>query len=433
VSIEILVSKMAKNKKYIKRAYSKSPLRGFVWNNDVSTVFPDFSFSAVIGMIDNDPVARGAITHFVDKAMEGDYSVIKRDTFDLDKEEELRLQEKYQFRTEILRKIFLMGKLFNNVFIEIVKDTKGHTKSLNILDSMNVDAITEPNGDAKSYKSKIPDPTTGTYPTWTKEEIVWLKFGDRTTGFAPVDMKALWENLCAKEYVKRYVAWLWETGQYRLIHNVKNASDKDIEDFMAYGRKNDRNFKSPFIIKGDYEAKVLRDIKETESITTLLKYYDSQTLILLRIPPIDAGIPDASGRSNADAQSNNLSTTIKSFKKLIEDKVNFDLFPKINKSNSLIKFGPTDRFAESEVFKNIQIMQSMNMTDEAIEEYLEDKGMYLSSKLFKDPMEMMQTLPSINPRDKDTAPSRSGNTTKMGQESKGSGEASSTREDQLRS
>ena len=163
----------------------------------------------------------------------------------------------------------------------------------------------------------------------------------------------------------------------------------------------------------------------------LLKYYDSNTLILLRIPPIDAGIPDASGRSNADTQTNNLSTHVSSWKKVVEDTINFELFPKINKSNNLLKFGPNDRFSEKQVFETIQIMKSINMTDEAVKEYLADKGMFWAAKLFMDPMENMPGMVP-NPRDKDTMPSRTGKSPQEAPDRVGTGEQSTTKESQLR-
>lgn len=185
------------HKRFIKRDYSRQQLRMYTPNTGAPTIFTDFSFDAVLRMVDNDPVARGAINHFVDKCMEGDYAVLVRDEDKYDKTFETLLDEKFQFRANIIRKTFLMLKLFNNVFIEIVRDSEGKTKQLNVLDSTDIDPITAPNGDPISYQSKTPNIKTGEYVTWPASDIVWVKLGDRTTGFAPVDMKALWENLFA--------------------------------------------------------------------------------------------------------------------------------------------------------------------------------------------------------------------------------------------
>lgn len=425
---------MARQRTFIKKQDSKDVVRNFVWNTKIASVFPDFSFESVMSMIDNDPIARGAVLHFVDKCMEGDYNIIDRKSRSYKPEEELRLDEKYQFRTNFMRKTFLIGKLYNNAFWEIVKGIENTTLYLNVLDSANIEPITKPNGDPISYRTKLPDPTTGQYATWDKDEIVWVKFNDRSQGYAPVDLKALYETLCTKEFIRRYIAWLWKTGQYRVLYNFKGSVDKQsIEDFIAYNSKHDDNFKSPFLMKGDMEVMSVRSIQETSFIVELLKYLDSQILVLLRVPPIDAGIVDASGRSNSDAQNNSMLAHVNSYKSIVEDKINFELFPKINKSTLLIRFAPTDRFAEKQVFEVVQIMQSVGMTPEAIEEYMQDRGLYYKSKLFKDPEDMMLAPGgSENPRDKDKFPSRQTKGEGEGEQKIGSGNESSTREDQLR-
>jgi len=414
-------------KQFISRANSRDSLRMFTWNKNNATVYPNFSFQAVVNLLDNDPIARGALNHFIDKCMEGDYSIVKRDTLKYDRDFELLLSTKYEFRNEIMRKTFLLGKLFNNVFIEVVRDSEGKTLSLNVLDSQNIEPITETNGDPIKYRSRIPNPKTGIYPEWKKEDIVWVKFGDRSIGYAPVDLKALWENLCVKDSVRKYIGWLWQTGQYRLLYNFKNSSEQDVQNFLAYARKHDANFKAPFVTKGELETKILRDMKETDSITALLEYLDSQSLVLLRVSPIDAGITDASGRSSADAQSNSFNTSITSFKKVFEDKVNFDLFKKMNKSNSLLRFSPNDRFEESQVWDNVQKMKAVGATNEMMKEYLQDKGMFFAAKMF----ETVEANPVPNSKEKDMAPSRMRKEAGASNERIGTGEQSTTRPDQL--
>jgi hypothetical protein len=417
---------------YIKRDYSKTPPINMIWGKDGPTVYPDFSYDLLLDSIEADPVARGAINHFVDKCMEGEYAVVRREDRTYDWGAEMLLEEKYMFRTKLLRRIFYLGKLYNNVFLEIVRFTDGKVKYLNVLDTRNIEPILDANGDPVSYVAKYINKETGKYATWTKDEITWIKFNDRGTGFAPADIKTLLENLSIKYYIKRYVAWLWKTGQYRLVYNFESASNQDINDFLAYARKNDGNFHVPFILKGKFKTQLLRDMKETSSLIELLSYLDSQTLILLRVPPIDAGIPDASGRSSSDAQANSLETSVTSFKKIVEDYINFDLFQKINKSTYLLQFGPMNRLAEQMVMNIAQTMSSMNFKDEVVKEYLLDKGIFYGGEdLFKEPEDLMMAAGGpANPRDKDNMPSR---------KAKAEGEGNkpqaqvTTREDQLHS
>ncbi len=424
---------MSKDKP-VSRANSKAPLLNFTWGTNTQTVFPDFDANKVLQMINEDPVARGAFLHKVDKCMEGDYAVLKRDSLAYDKEFELLLDTKHKFRQDVLRKTFLYLSLFNNAYIEIVRseDANGNkiTKAINVLDTPNVAPITEPNGDPIAYRL-VATPVTAD-PEWSKDDIVWIKLNDRNRGIAPIDMQALWKILHLKKYILRYTGWLWETGQYRIAHILDNSSNNDVEGFLAYNRKADSDFSKPFLAKGKYETKMLRDMKETEHIVSLLKWIDNEICVLLRVPPIDAGIPDASGRSNADAQSNNFHTHIGSIRKLVEDAINFDLFPKINKGNNLIRFGPTDRFAEKQVFEVIQIMQSVGLKPEVMTEYLKDKGIFFEdAEIFAPRSDQMMPGASNNPRSKDMAPSRQGKGTGEANAKIGTGSQGTTRDDQL--
>jgi hypothetical protein len=400
-------------KQKIKQAESRDALRFFSWSatraknkTPVAELTADYSLFNVMEMVDSDPVARGAINHFVDKCVEGGYIVLNKDSKKVDEKVFEEIEEKYMFRTSILRKIFLIGKLFNNVFLEIVKDSDNNAKELNILDSTNIKPITKINGDPLSYESRIENPATGAPARWTKEEIVWFKFGDRAQGFAPVDVKALHANILAKQYLQRYISWLWKTGQYRVMFNFKDASEASIEDFIVYNKQVEHDYTSPFLGKGEVEVKVLRDVKETDSIINLLKYYDSQTLILLRVPPIDAGIPDSSGRANADSQNLSLAVHVKSWKQVVEDTITFDLFKKINKENSLFKFKAIDRFVEQNVFENLQIMKNIGMSEEAIAEYLQQRRIFFKTEKIFTPIEELGGM-GVG-KDPDLMPSRFG-------------------------
>lgn len=422
---------MVPNKKYLKtefveRTDSKQTITTYFPNKSFATVLPKFSFTAVMELVDKDPVARGALNHFVDKCLEGDFVILKKKTLEYDKEFQQKLLYDHDFRTGFLRKVFLIGKMYQNVFAEIVRNGDGSLKELNVLDPSSVEAITKPNGDLLRLRGTIPDPTTGQHPYWEESEIVWFKFNDRTQGYAPVDMQSLWETLLIKDYIRKYVAWLWKTGQYRVLYAFKAASDQDINNFIAYAKKIDQNFQAPMILKGELDIKMLRDIKETDGIERLLKYWDNQTLIAMRVPPNDAGIPDASGRSNADAQTNNLATTVTSMKTVIADTINTRLFPAISKGNNILRFSPLDRFAEKQVFEVLQLMQSLGFSHDAMQEYLTDKGMvFATDKLFNETFDV-----TANPRAKDMAPSRLGKGT--GEGNKPAEDGPTTRPDQLK-
>lgn len=419
-------------KEYIQRADSKQTITGYTFNPKQQSIYENFSFGAVLQLVDKDPVARGALNRFVDRCMAGDMFSVKRDSLQYDEEFTRKLQKDFNFRTSVIRKIFLMGKMYQNVFVEIIRKEDGSAKEINVLDTHRVGPITKPNGDLKMLREKLPNPVTGEQAEWPETDIVWIKFNDRTQGFAPVDFQSLWETLLLKDHVREFLGWAWKTGQYRTEYNFKNAGEQDVLDFISYLKRVENDFRKPIIRKGEGEHSILRDIKELESIDLLLKYLDNQIAIALGVPPNDLGIPDTSGRSNADAQTNNFETSVRSFKTIVEDFISNELFPKINKGNNLWKFGPTDRFVEKQAYEILQLMGSLNMTEEVMREYLMDRGIVFKSKtLFKKPEEML--MPSKagpdNPRDKDTAPSRAGKGTGEGNQNQ---EAVTTREDQIK-
>lgn len=419
------------SKKLTKKTDSKEPIKNFTISQWSASVLPDFSFDAALDMVDADAVASGAIEHYVDKSMEGDWAVVKRDSGKYDKSFEDKLIYEHDFENSILRKIFYIGKFFNNVFLEVVTNTDGSLKAANILDSTNIEPITKPNGDPISYKSKVPNPVTGEYAKWSADEIVWIKFSDRDGGYGHVNIQSIWNMLLLKNYITRFVTWLWQTGQYRVIHNFKASDDKVVQDFIAYNKKNENDYRQPFLAQGEYAATILRDMKETESLVELIKQINGEILINLRVPPIDAGIPDASGRSNSDAQSNNLNTHIKSRKKVVKSAID-KFFKLINHGNNAFIFAPSDKLEIKGILENVQLMKSAGFTDEVCVEYMRDNGMvWQDDKVFNEPEMLEASGQPKNPRDKDNMPSRIGKGAGEANQKIGTGSESSTREDQL--
>lgn len=416
----------------VKKANSKAPVMGYSWNNVAATLLPNFSFEVVMEMVDNDPIASGAVQQFVDKCMEGDYAVIKKDNKKYDRSFEERLVYDLRF-DQVLRSVFLSGKLYHNVFLELCRDpVDDSVTDINVLDSTIIQPVTKPNGDPLRYESRIPDQETGVKPSWDVKDIVWIKFNNRDGGYAPVNIKSLWTTLNQKKFINRFINWCWQTGQYRVIHNFKASDDKVVQDFIAYNSKVDSDFSKPFLTGGEYQRLMVRDMSEMGNLEAYLKYLDSQIIIALRVPPIDVGIPDASGRSNADAQNNSFAAHVHGWRLVVANSIN-ELFKKMNRGNNALVFGPTDRFSEKSVWENVQIMRSMNVTDEACEEYLADQGLFFESKVFQEPEEPVNGSEEglDNPRDLDQYPSRIGKGSGEANAKIGTGESGTTRDDQL--
>ena len=414
----------------VKNANSAQSVKNYYNNSFGGTLSPDYSFDAVLQMVDEDPVATGAVQSFVDKASEGDWSIVNRKTMTLDSTTDDNLRHDHSFETNILRKIYKVGKLFKNVFLEIVR-TGSTATDYNILDSTNVEPVTAPNGDPIKYRTKIPNPSTGEYGEWDAKDIVWFKFDGRDNGFAPVDIRSLYTALRQKVFINRFVSWAWQTGQYRVVHNFKTANETVIDDFIAYNAKSDNDFTKPFLVSGDYVRTMVRDMSEIDNLNSYLRKLDMDILIALRVPPIDVGIPDTSGRSNSDSQSNALVTHVRSFKKVVKAGID-EMLIKTYRGTSVIVFAPIDKYEDGMLFDNAQKMKAIGFSDDAIKEYLTAKGLVWSTnKMFVEPEDELSKPKVSNPRELDTMPSRVGKTEGSPIAKVGTGKQSSTRDDQL--
>ena len=416
--------------RFLTRENSKAVLEDYRLNDKFQTLFPKFDLHVADKVVYNDPVVLGALKQFVDKFMEGGYKLLKKDDKSLDVQTKDRLEHDFLFSSNVLRAIAIQGFKYQNAFLEIVRGQgSGEVIGLNVLDAKNIQPITKPNGDPLKYKWKVPNPKTDIkYPEWSKDEVIWIKFYDSSEGWSPVDIQSLYKWVSLKVAIRNYVNWLWSTGQYRVVHNFKEAKkgqDDTLDDFLAFMSKHDHDPTKPFITQGDYNVFQTRDMKETDYYVQLLKYIDQQILICVRVPPIDAGIPDASGRSNADAQSNNFSTTMSAWKKVLKNAFDSRLFPLLYKGNTVIVWSPNDRFQKKQIIDELNTFVNAGFSEEFIEEYMRESGMiYDVKKLFKEKEDGVK-------KDIDLMPSRHNIDSGEAQESHGSGESSTTREEQL--
>ena len=418
-------------KTILTRENSKGTLQNYTLTQGEQTIFPNFDLNVAAEVVFADPVVNGASKHFVDKVMEGRYHLLKKDTNESDKQTKDRLEYDYQFSTKVLRSLAIQAFRYGNAFLEIVRGGgTGEVIGLNVLDAKNIKPVTKPNGDPEKYLWRIPDPVTKKFASWTPDEVIWFKFYDSSEGWSPIDIKAIYPWVALKSQMRKYQNWLISTGQYRVIYNLEDAKDKfGVDDFLAFMNQHDEDPTKPFMIRGKLHTMMARDMKELESFHQAYKYIDSQILIGVRIPPIDAGIPDASGRSNADAQSNNLSTTVTGWKKVIKNAIDSELLPALNKNKSYIIFGPNDRFQKKQVFDELNILANLGFSEDAMKEHLMDHGIIFESKeLFKKVEEQEST---VMEKDIDLMPSRVDDSDGQVQ-SVGSGEASTTKEEQLK-
>ena len=425
-----------KQKEILARQQSRQTITGYNRTQTSQTVFPEMDLVQLTEYVESDPVANGAITHFVDKCIEGNWNIWDIDDKKPDFDYKNMLKSTYNFDNEVIKKIFYQGKLTQNVFVELVRgEGTGRVKSVNVVDSTGIEPITKANGDVIKFKGKRENPETGEFPFWQPDEMLWIKFKDRNRGYSQLQAKSIMTAIWIKRQIYGFMRYVWETNQYKPTFVFKESSDKEIEDALTY-MKSSEDFKElPYVMKGVVEHFMVRNMEENQHITGLLTKLDEEILINLRVPPNDAGKPDGSGRSNADAQSNNLTTAVNSYKQHVANFFSYELFPRLKRASKRFVWAPHDKFQETSVLENINTLANAGFSKELIREYMVNKGLIFETDEWfeadKEPESPQEGEDETITKEQDIDLMDSRRSTEGSLNKEGTGEESSTREDQI--
>lgn len=369
-----------------------------------------FNTAEVLKVVTQDPAVKGAIISLVDKFAITEWGVYKESgAFDKKKSREL---SKLRYN-KLARKIVANAILYNNAFVEI--RSPGKVQNLNILETglMRIDA--EDNGDIIGYYQDTSDQKNKPY--WQPEEIVHYKFDEITTNvWSEFNIEAIYETVLLKDYIRQWMSWFFGTNQLRPVFIIQNGNKAKIKDFISYLKATEKKLTKPLPIEGDVSISTLQKFAdEGKSALEVLKWCDEQILMLMQVPPITMGKPDASGRSNSVEQDSALAVRIRSLQKQIADENTYELFPKIGFDSFEFKYGVLDISEKTKIFENVQLMRNAMFTEDAIKEYLEAEGMtFQTSKLLKDPIELQNAKTNLSLRAPDV---KTGNEGSMGNKS----------------
>lgn len=353
-------------------------------------LIPDFSARESFNIIREDPIVKAAIISITDKVLESGFRITGIDQKSRRKDLEQKLKE-LRFN-KVLHKAILNLRLFNNAFIEVVKDSSGNVKDLNVLDTVTINIIAKDNGDVKEYRQNNLGRDLKFLPTWQPDQIWHLKLNDIGSNvWAEFDMKTLYETILIKDSIRKWIYWFFKTNQSRGMFNIEEASDKSIRDMISTIKAAEKDPSKPVIIQGKSTFQLLRKFSEEGmSVIQAMEWCDAQILSLLQVPPIAIGKMDVSGRSNSVEAYSSLATTVYSIQQSIEDDITYDLFPKMGFEKCLFNFGVLDYVNEEKVFKIIDLMKKSGFSDEAITEWMNTQGLFFNTKtIFKEePVEM---------------------------------------------
>ena len=423
VSKKETISKSSKGLIYKYYNSSKQLLKD---NSGQFGLMPEFDRDKVLEAVRKDSTVIAGITTLVDKSIEYGWKIhgsdgkSKQVTFE-------KLLENLKFK-KLLRQILYNLYTYNNVFIENVKDGNGKIKELHVLETTQTEPVADEHGEVIGYVQVIPDAKPNTYPSWTPEEITHIAATKLTTGiWGELDIQAVYTSVLIKQYIYAYLGWLFGTNQFRGFHNIKNASDEQVKEFISYLKRSENDISKPLIAYGDIEYQVLRDFKDGTTILDLLNKCDDNILTLLQVPPVMMGKPGDSNRSNSDAQSNSLATRVGSMQRLVEDSFDIDLFPKMGYEKVQLTFSPINKLGITRILENAERMKVMGFKVKKIEEYLKLEGFPIDGSLFE-PISLNEPTQE---KSEDMFPSRQRKIPDEASERIGTGEEGTTKEEQL--
>lgn len=231
------------------------------------------------------------------------------------------------------------------------------------------------------YRQEVGDEEEG--PTWNVEQVTHIASTKISTNiWGEVDIQSVYKQVLIKQYIERFLGWLFGTNQFRPFYNIKDANDDQVKNFIAYLRKSEKDIEFPLLAEGEIEAKVLRSFDEGRSILEIWEKCDRDIMSLLQVSPIHLGQPDNSNRSNSEEQGRSDNTHIRAYQKVVEEAINYDLFPKIGLQDKSFQFDEVDDKKIEKVLEQVERMKNIGFKKEVVEEYLKKNNFPLDSESF---------------------------------------------------
>lgn len=421
------------NQKQIDRA-SKGTVRNSIYssrvrpNRDTLGQPSPEDLNIVLDLYKKDPVVQAAITTRADAILASGWTI---DGATTSKESAMSKLEKIGFNYNFLLKAVTNGLLYNHVFIEIERTNGGEPVGLHVLEAPYMEIIYDKHGEISGYKQVA---ETGEQPFFPVEDIVFMKFNSVSSAvWGEVGLKSLYRTLTIKNQIERFINSLSETNAWRQVMKTR-MNDDNIEEFLAYSASQAQEPTEPLVLQvssgsaddvdKDTRFSVLRDPADLKEFLSTLDYLRTQVLMMLKVPPIMIGLPDSSNRSNSDMQFKSFNIANESFRKLFVSYIE-ELFSKIGISGKTkFSWNPIDERSEKDDVEIAERLINMGAKPKQVEAFLRSTGLELpDGELFEPQANVQKSM--------DMFPSRQGKSDGEGNERIGSGEAGTTRQDQL--
>ena len=393
---------------------------------------PKFSLGLARSIVLNDPLVSAALETEANKVIEGGWGIRTGRKADGDTIEN-RFRRKYKFSS--LLHTLTRNIRFQDGLIEIAH-SEGEVADLNLLNPSEIDVKAKSNGDVEFYYQEYVKDEEPSIRKWDEKNIVHIKLKDNILNlWGDSDLQVAYETVLIKDFIRKFLSWLFGTNQFRNHVGFKQTvSTEQLKQFVSFYKEGEQSYGKPAITDGEVTIQAMRELKDMEQLTTILDYCDKELMRLLQQTGLSLG-EGSGGRSDGDGLSDTQRTSIKAIQRIISEQVNYDLFPKLGFPTTVeFFFKPLDRLTEKSIFEIIEVMKRSMFTDEAIEEFMQKQGLtFETEKLFNEPEpEMAAGAPTPAQRSKkDASASRVKKGAGEGNKRIGTGQASTTRAEQV--
>jgi len=356
------------NELFLERA-SRGYIKDWYSNTEPTTDKPNMD--AVLEVFRAEPTVKAAIRALVDETIKNGYIIKATPT--LKKSIEKLLKEKYRF-PPVLRKLVYNAMLYQNVFLEIVyKDNS--PQELHILETSEMEIISDKHGEVQFYRQVH----GGEEATFSTDECIHLSLDNITSMlWGEVDMQTLYKTVALKNEIENFLVRQFKFNKFRDSFSIKNANDAQVKDFINQLKEGRDYPDRELVIDGDIEKIPGRQIDDLNTLVELLNYTRQQILTLLRVPPIIAGIPDNSNRSNSEVQARKaFDGRVLSIQRDLAEEMTAELFPKLGWANAEFHFAPIDKRAEKDDIEIIKVLADMGLDDKSLLQLIRDTGIQI--------------------------------------------------------
>jgi len=365
------IMKVISEKELLMRA-SRGHIQG--WYSDKEPVSDRPGLDTLLSAYRSDPTIRGAIIAISDETLKSGYHINAKDK-KLKERIEKDLKKKFRF-TRLLNKLLNNLLIYGNAFIELVY--KGSSvEELHILETTEMEILSDTHGEIRGYLQR--QGAQSEEIQFTTDEVVHLTVEHiKSNLWGEVELQTLFNILNLKQHIEKFLTNLFKFNKFRDSWLIEEADEVQVRDFINNLRLSQDMPEKEMVIDGKISKVLGRPIEDLDKLIEILNYCRQEILTLLRVPPIIAGIPDNSNRSNSEVQARKaFDTRIKILMQSIEEEFDAELFPKMGWTNAEFKFNPIDKRAEKDDIEIIMALKEIGLDEKSLLQFIRDSGIQL--------------------------------------------------------